>query len=83
MEERLVGEVTHYFGKINVAGIRLSGDLAVGDEVRISGHTTGFTCTVESIQIDHRAIDQAGPGDQIGMSVPERVRVGDRISKIA
>jgi putative protease len=83
MEERLVGEVTHYFGKIDVAGIRLSGDLAVGDEVRIGGHTTGFTCTVGSMQIDHRAVERAGPGDQIGMRVPERVREGDRIFKIA
>ena len=83
MEERLVGEVTHYFGKIDVAGIRLSDDLAVGDEVRIGGHTTGFTCTVGSMQIDHQAVEKAGSGDQIGMRVPERVREGDRIFKIA
>src|SRR5882672_636580 len=41
-EER-VGFVTHYYGHISVAAIRLeSGSLRVGDTIRILGHTSDF-----------------------------------------
>ena len=41
MEEKKVGEVIKYFGKIGVAAIRLSeGSLKVGDTIHMVGHTT-------------------------------------------
>jgi translation elongation factor EF-1alpha len=82
MSEREVGVVSHYFGKVDVAGIDLTGDLAVGDTIRISGHTTEFTQTVDSMQIDHASVDTAGPGDQIGIKVADRVREGDTVYKV-
>jgi putative protease len=44
MEEKKVGEVIKFFGKIGVAAIRLSeGSLKVGDTIHIVGHTTDVT----------------------------------------
>ena len=40
MAEVEVGKVTHFFNKANVAGIKLSGQLSVGDTIHILGHTT-------------------------------------------
>ena len=46
MEEKKIGEVIKFFGKIGVAAIRLSeGSLKVGDTIRIVGHTTDFIST--------------------------------------
>lgn len=82
MSEREVGVVSHYFGKVDVAGIDLTGDLAIGDTIRISGHTTEFTQTVDSMQIDHASVDTAGRGDQIGIKVADRVREGDTVYRV-
>ena len=48
MEEKKVGEVIKFFGKIGVAAIRLSeGSLKVGDKIHIVGHTTDVSQTVD------------------------------------
>ena len=63
MAESKVGVVTHYFGGIGVAGIDLmEGALAVGDTIHIKGHTSDFTQTVESMEVEHGAVGSAGPG---------------------
>lgn len=82
MAEQRVGEVTHWYGEIGVAGIEVTGTIAVGDTLRFSGHTTDFTHTVESMQIEHDDVESAGPGDSIGIKVPDRVRVGDEVLKV-
>jgi putative protease len=79
IEGRKVGEVSHYFGNISVAAINLEGSLKVGDEIRIVGYTTDFTETVDSMQIDNDAVEEAGAGDEIGIKVKDRVRVGDDV----
>jgi len=76
---RKVGEVSHYFGNISVAAINLEASLKVGDEIRIVGYTTDFTETVASMQIDNDAVEEAGAGDEIGIKVKDRVRVGDDV----
>ncbi len=79
MAEKLVGEVSHYFGKVGVAGIELTDGLAVGDTIHVQGHTSDFTQQVDSIQIEHESVDRAGAGDSIGVKVPERVRLHDKV----
>jgi translation elongation factor EF-1alpha len=79
MTEKLVGTVSHYFGKPKVAGIELSDDLKVGDTIHVVGHTSDFTQQVDSIQIDHADVEAAHPGDSIGVKVGERVREHDRV----
>ena len=80
MEE--IGEITHFFSKISVAVIELNGELKVGDRIKFSGATTDFEQDVVSMQIEHNNIDEASPGDSVGMKVKERVRKGDKVFKL-
>ncbi len=78
MEAR-IGEVTHYYSQISVAVIQLSGDLKIGERISIIGHTTEFSQTVESMQVNHQAIDSASAGDEIALKVWDYVRRGDLV----
>ncbi len=83
MAEELVGTVTHYFGKAQVAGIEITqGELRVGDTIRIVGHTSDFIQRIESIQIDRTPVDSAGVGDQIGVRVAEHAREHDTVYRV-
>lgn len=83
-EEVKIGEVTHYFGKISVAAIKLTdGGLKVGDTIHIKGHTSDFTQTVDSIQIEHNKVTEAKKGGSIGIKVSEHVREKDEVFKVA
>jgi len=83
MEEKKVGEVIKFFGKISVAAIRLSeGSLKVGDKIHIVGHTTDVTQSVDSMQIENKNVPEAGPGADIGIKVSGRVREHDVVHKV-
>ena len=82
MAEKLIGKVNHWFGNISVVGIALTDKLSVGDRIHILGHTTDFEQDVTSMQILHQDVAKAGPGDEIGLKVQFRARVGDRVYKV-
>ena len=83
MEEKKVGEVIKFFGKINVAALRLSeGSLKVGDKVHIVGHTTDVTLTIDSMQIENKNVQEAGPGADVGIKVKDRMRENDIVYKV-
>jgi putative protease len=82
MTEELIGKVSHWFGKISVAGIELTDKLAVGDHLHIVGRTTDFEQAVTSMQLLHQDIDEADPGDDVGIKVQFRTRPGDRVYKV-
>jgi putative protease len=80
MSEEQIGIVTHYFGKISVAGIEITkGKLVSGDRIRIKGHTTDFEQNVDSIQIDLKSVEKVKKGDSIGIKVMDRVREHDLV----
>ncbi|KUO43140.1 MAG: translation elongation factor-like protein [Hadesarchaea archaeon YNP_N21] len=83
MEKKVVGKVTHYFTKISVAVVELSGELKVGDRISIEGPTTNFEQTVNSMQIEHKDVKVATAGQAVGLKVDQRVREGDIVYKIA
>jgi len=83
MEEKKIGEVIKFFGKIGVVAIRLSeGSLKVGDTIHIVGHTTDFTQSVDSMQIENKNVQEAGPGADIGIKVKGRAREHDVVYKV-
>lgn len=82
MAEEKIGTVSHFFDKVSVAAIKLEGDLKVGDTIRIKGATTDFTEPVESMQINREDVQEAGPGDEIGIKVSEKVRPNDDVYKV-
>jgi len=81
-EER-VGVVTHYFGHLSVAAIRIeTGSLRVGDTIRILGHTSDFRQRVDSMQIEHQPVTEAGKRQEIGIKVTEHARENDDVYKV-
>ncbi len=82
MEELQIGEVSDFFAHPVVAGIELTKALRVGDSIHIVGHTTDLNFQVDSMQIDHREVAEAQPGQSIGIKVPDRVRKGDKVYKV-
>lgn len=83
MEEKMIGRVTHYFTGIGVATIEITDDtLNVGDTIHFKGHTSDFQQKVESIEVEHQPIQQAKPGDVIGLKVIEHARENDIVYKI-
>ena len=76
-----VGEVTHFFSKINVAVVELTASLAVGDHIFIKGPNTDFDQVVESMQIEHKNIEKATTNQSIGLEVRQRVREKDLVYK--
>jgi putative protease len=81
--EQTIGVVTGYYGKIGVAVVRLNeGAVAVGNRLRFHGATTEFTQRVESLQIEHQPVERAERGQEVAVKVRERVRRGDRVSRV-
>ncbi len=83
IEGTLVGKVTHYFPHVKAGAILIeNSELAVGDMIRIKGHTSDFKQKIASMQIDRNAIDKASKGQEIGILVKSRVRIHDKVYKI-
>jgi translation elongation factor EF-1alpha len=78
-----VGTVTHYYDKINVAILELSGTLSVGDKIKfVRGGEDLFSQVVESIQVEHKKLDSANSGDVIGLKTNEAVKTGAEVFKV-
>lgn len=80
MGETQIGRVTHYFSHLNVAAIVItSGELKIGDTIHIKGHTSDFTTTVRSMQVEHKEVQAAKVGESIGVRIPEHAREHDQV----
>jgi translation elongation factor EF-Tu-like GTPase len=83
MPEQEIGTVIHYFKGPSVAVIRLTGgELALGDQVRIVGHTSDFTETIGSMEVNHQRVERAQTGDDVAVHVVARARPHDRVVKV-
>lgn len=78
MEEE-IGEVSTFFAHVNVAAIKLSGALRVGDTIHIKGTTTDFETNVNEIQVNRKPVEECKKGDHIGIKVPDKVRPNDKV----
>jgi len=84
MAEQEIGVIQHYFDRISVAIISVTqGELTVGDTIHIKGHTTDVNTKIESMQFEHNKIEKAGVGESTGVKVPAKVRIQDKVFKIA
>ena len=83
LSEERIGVVTHYYGHLSVAVIRLeTGTLRIGDVIHIHGHTTDFRQKVESLEINHAPATEVGPNDDFGLTVVEHAREHDVVYKV-
>ncbi|MCM1519102.1 MAG: U32 family peptidase [Pseudoflavonifractor sp.] len=72
-----------YFSNIGVAEFVMeSGELHVGDEIVITGPTTGAVImTVDEIRVDLKPVDKAVKGDSFSIKVDKKIRPSDRLYK--
>ncbi|NIN69370.1 MAG: hypothetical protein GTO63_32740 [Anaerolineae bacterium] len=82
MAEKEIGRITNYFSKIGVAVIDLTAPLQLGDAVRVKGGNRDFTQTVESMQIEHQAIEKAEAGQEIALKLDQKARPNDTVYKV-
>ncbi len=70
-----------WFSKIGVGEFRMeAGELHVGDEVVITGPTTGaLIFKVGELRLDLKPVDCVTKGDLFSMPVPEKVRPSDKL----
>ncbi len=76
-----LGKATNYFPKIGVAEFKIeSGSLQAGEEVLITGTTTGVVTTLASeIRVGNNPVKEAGKGDYFSLAVPVKIRRNDKI----
>ena len=79
-----IAKATNYFNKIKVAEFQIqSGKLKVGDEILITGPTTGVIQThIKEIRCDMKNTDEAQKGQTISIPINEKVRRADKLYKI-
>jgi len=82
VEKKLIGKITHYFSKINVAVVELSEDITVGAKIGVEGATTSFEQVIDSMEIENKKVETATAGQSIGLKVKERVRLHDSVYKM-
>jgi putative protease len=80
--EKSIGKITHYFGHINVAVIKLSDKLKVGEEIRIVGGETDFNQEVKSMEVEHEKIKEAKKGASVGLKVEQKVREDYKVFRV-
>lgn len=77
-----VGKITHFFDNISVAVLVMTdGSIKVGDMIRIGEVGTGVEQKVESMQVDHKQVDTANKGEEVGLKVSAPVKEGDVVYK--
>lgn len=83
MAETKVGIVTHYFTHLHVAAIKITdGELRKGDRIHILGRTSNFEQVVESMEMEHKVVEVATPGQTVGLRVVEHAREHDMVYKV-
>lgn len=76
-----VAKGIRYFSNIGVAEFHMeSGEIAVGDEVVITGPTTGaLIVLIDEIRVDLKPVDKAVKGDRFSIKVPAKIRPSDKM----
>ena len=70
-----------YFSKIGVAEFLMeAGELHVGDEILITGPTTGaLPMTVEEIRVDLKPVEKTVKGERFSIKTSEKIRPSDKL----
>ncbi len=76
-----IGKGTNYFTKLNVAEFLIeTNSLSVGDEILITGPTTGVIQTsVKEIRVDLKSVQSATQGERCSIPIDQIVRRSDKL----
>lgn len=82
MSEQEIGVVTLYYSHLQVGIIQLSAALKTGDTVRIKGIHDDFTQIVDSMQVEHKKLEQANAGDFVGVKMSQKAHEHDKVYRV-
>lgn len=72
-----IGKVVHYYDHLGVAIVDLEkGELKVGQNVKFQHGEDEFTQAIESLQVDHKGVEEVKTGDSFGLKVDKPTKVG-------
>ncbi|WP_430972590.1 peptidase U32 family protein [Sunxiuqinia rutila] len=79
-----LGKGMNYFSKLGVAEFKMeAGKLQVGDEILITGQTTGVVeATVEEIRVDLKPVEETKRGERFSIKLGQTIRRSDKLYKI-
>ncbi|MCX6258413.1 MAG: U32 family peptidase [Bacteroidia bacterium] len=82
--KQYVGKVTNYFSNIGVAEFLLeAGALQVGDEILVTGPTTGVVETqIIEMHLDNGSVADAPKGAKVSVKTDQLVRRADKLYKV-
>lgn len=78
-EPKPIGTVTHFYGNLGVAIVKFTKAVSVGTAVWFKGATTDFKETITSMQYDHKPIESAKKGQEVGIKIKGKAREGDEV----
>ncbi len=80
----LIGRGIKYYSKLGVAEFLLeSNSLEVGDEILVTGPTTGaLEAKVKEIRVETHAVQKAVKGQHISIPLTEKIRPSDKLYKV-
>ena len=78
-----IGKGIKYFSNLGVAEFLLeSGELSVGDEILITGPTTGaIFVTIEEIRVALKPVEKAVKGQHFSIKIEQKIRPSDKLYK--
>ena len=82
MPEKEIGEVVHYFDKAMVAVIKLTDNLRLGDQVKLTYHDNSFEQAVDSMEINHAKIEVGKAGDEVAIKVTGKAHENMKVYKV-
>jgi len=81
--KEVLGRVTHFYPKIGVALVKLTGRLCKGEKIVFIGKSVGSEeMVVEEMERDKRKVEEAEKGDEVGIKTGFKTRKGDEVYKI-
>ena len=77
-----LGKIKDYYARQGAATLVLEAALSLGETIRVKGFTTDLTQKVDHLEVNHRSVPGAVPGEGVGIKLADRARVGDAVYKI-
>ena len=71
-----VGKVIHYFPKVGVAILKLTGAVKVGDTLIFEHGSEMFEQPVSSMQMNHAPVQDGKAGDEIAVKIDQPAKDG-------
>ena len=74
-----IGAVTHFYSNISVAIVKFKKAVKAGIKLHYKGATTDFAEVAKSMQYDHKPVETAKKGQEVGVKVKEKVRAKGKV----